>query len=332
MHRVFRWKSVAKLGVRTPRWLMRIVLLLTSFVVVSAVYVMYSDEVLSVRDSVMAMSWQGFGPERGEYNFTVVTAMLDIGRGSWSNQRRSYNEYLLFMQRVLRLDVSMVVFVDPPGKPFIDWMRRGRENRTKIIITHIKELPYYKYRDRIAEIMDSEEYKRDNELLERRLCESYIPDYDILQLSKLHFVDRSIQENPFNTTYFMWMDGGYGHGHDIHPPDGVWTPKGLFEHSDRITLIEREPGVMQYYSVKDRIHKMSVNALVGGFHAGGSKAFQEWHRLQQQQLVEWMANGVIDDDQTMNMMTYYRKPELFRLVKGDWFDAFKLFNGHGSNR
>ena len=28
----------------------------------------------------------------------------------------------------------------------------------------------------------------------------------------------------------MWMDGGYGKGLDIHPPDGVWVPRWLFEH------------------------------------------------------------------------------------------------------
>ena len=78
------------------------------------------------------------------YNFTLVTAMLDIGRGAWSDQARPYNTYLLYMQRVLRLDVSMVVYIDKKGKPFVEWMRRGREKRTKIIIIDVKDLPYNK--------------------------------------------------------------------------------------------------------------------------------------------------------------------------------------------
>ena len=80
----------------------------------------------------------------GLYNFTVVTAMLDIGRGSWGSQRRSYNTYLLYMQRVLRLDVNMMVFVDARARPFIDWMRRGRENRTFVVQLDFNSLPYYR--------------------------------------------------------------------------------------------------------------------------------------------------------------------------------------------
>lgn len=81
------------------------------------------------------------------YNFTLVTAMLDIGRGNWtSHQRRSYNTYLLYMQRVLRLDVNMVIFIDAKGRPFVDWMRRGREKRTRVVEITLEELPYYRYR------------------------------------------------------------------------------------------------------------------------------------------------------------------------------------------
>ena len=42
----------------------------------------------------------------------------------------------------------------------------------------------------MAAIMATEEYKTDNELYDRHLCESIYEDYDILQLSKLYFMDR----------------------------------------------------------------------------------------------------------------------------------------------
>ena len=82
----------------------------------------------------------------GLYNFTVVTALLDIGRGQWSYQSRAFNIYLLYMQRVLRLDVNMVIYMEAKGKPMADWMRRGREARTVIIDTKLHDLPYYQYR------------------------------------------------------------------------------------------------------------------------------------------------------------------------------------------
>ena len=69
--------------------------------------------------------------------------------------------------------------------------------------------------------MDSEEYRRDNELVQKGLCEATIPEYDILQWSKLYFLNDIIQSNPFQNDYFVWIDGGYGRGEEIHPKDGV---------------------------------------------------------------------------------------------------------------
>ncbi|KAH9495629.1 hypothetical protein Btru_015461, partial [Bulinus truncatus] len=86
---------------------------------------------------------ESFGPEKGLYNFTVVTATLDIGRGSWKHQNRAYDQYLQYMKGVLRLDVNLVLFIDAKGKSFVEKMRRGRERRTKIIVTSLAQLPYY---------------------------------------------------------------------------------------------------------------------------------------------------------------------------------------------
>ncbi|XP_059168872.1 protein HtrL-like [Physella acuta] len=292
-------------------------------------YQRYTEWVWQVEESQRAMAWEGFGPEKGLYNFTVVTAMLDIGRGTWTSQVRPYNIYLLYMQRLLRMDVNIVVYVDVKARPFIEWMRRGREGRTRVVLVRLEELPYYRYRDRMSEIMRSPEYQRDNELYQKKLCESYVPEYDILQLSKLYFVERTVRENPFKNTYFMWMDGGYGHGKNVYPSDELWIPKNLFEYPDKITFIEREPGVKQFEARKNILHKISINILQGLFFAGGGEAFLELYRLQQEQVVEWMEQGVVDDDQTMYMLIYYKKPSLFRLVAGDWYDVFTLFNQRG---
>uniref|UniRef100_A0A2C9KZX9 Uncharacterized protein n=1 Tax=Biomphalaria glabrata TaxID=6526 RepID=A0A2C9KZX9_BIOGL len=284
----------------------------------------------NAEDNNNTKSWKGFGPERGLYNFTLVTAMLDIGRGNWTKQSRPYNTYLSYMEGLLQLDVNMVVFVEPKGKPFIEWMRRGRENRTRITVTTLKDLPYYRYKDRMAEIMNSSEYKKDNELVAQQLCESYVPEYDILQLSKLYFINRTITENPFQTNFFIWLDGGYGHGQDIYPKNRLWFPKNLFEFADRATFLERTPGVKNLEEKQKILHKLSVNAMPGGFFAGGSKILSALYALQVRLVEEWMSSGIVDDDQTAYMLLYYKNPSMFRLVPADWFDVFKLFNSETS--
>ncbi|KAK7087319.1 protein HtrL-like isoform X3 [Littorina saxatilis] len=277
------------------------------------------------RDSRMFFEWEGFGPEKGLYNFTVVTALVDIGRGQWNFQSRGFNEYLLYMQRVLKLDVNMVVYIHDRGAPTVRWMRRGREHRTRIIATNLEDLPYYKYKSQIQSVMDSEDYKRDNELVRKRLCEATIPDYDIVQWSKLYFLHRAIQSDPFRNNYFIWIDAGYGRGEDIHPADGVWKPLKLFSHMDQVTFLERED-VETYRPLVERLHKMSINIIPGGFVGGGAPALERLYTLQQQHVVDWLHNGVVDDDQTMWMQLYFKHPALFNLVRADWYDAFKIFN------
>ncbi|CAL1529126.1 unnamed protein product [Lymnaea stagnalis] len=264
--------------------------------------------------------------EKGLYNFTVVTALFDIGRGSWPNQKRTYEAYLAYMRPLLKLNVNIFAFVDRKAKQFIDEYRKGKERRTHTRLAELKDLPFYRFRGRIAEIMNSTEYQKDNELFKRKLCESYIPDYDIVVLSKLYIMDRAVWENPFETTYFIWLDGGYGHGNDVYPKDDVWIPKGLFEHGDKVTFMEMGKGVRAYEKDKARLHKMTIATLAGGFFAGGSEVFKELYEMEKQQMDEWMRDGVVDDDQTMIMYLYYKKPSLFHLVPGNWYDVFKLFN------
>lgn len=44
--------------------------------------------------------------------FTLVTALLDIGRGDWWEYRRPMESYYFYLENVLRLKVNLVIFVD----------------------------------------------------------------------------------------------------------------------------------------------------------------------------------------------------------------------------
>ncbi|XP_046325801.2 uncharacterized protein LOC124110466 isoform X1 [Haliotis rufescens] len=277
-----------------------------------------------VRLSYTITHWEGFGEKRGAYNFTVVTGMLDIGRGSWSKQSRSYNKYLIYMSQVLRLDVNMVVYIEEKGRPFVEWMRRGRGGFTKIRPIQLSQFPYYKYKSKMQQIMDSEEYQQGNELLAQGdHVEATNPDYDILQLSKIHLVNEAVRLNPFNSTYFFWMDGGYGHGGEgIFPPDAIWKPDRLTRVPNKLSFLVRGD-IENWAKVKD-LHKKNVNILVGGVFGGGIKVLSQYHALHSRLMREWMARNIVDDDQTANMQLYFRHRSMFNLVRADWFDIFKV--------
>ena len=173
--------------------------------------------------------------------------------------------------------------------------------------------------------MHSTEYQFDNELVSGGLCEATVPEYDILQWSKLYFVDRATRDNAFNNSFYVWLDASYARDGNVIPSDGVWTPHRLLEHEDRVTFILRGD-IERYRHQSHRLHKISVNILVGGFFAGGVDVVRRVYALQQDLARHWMNSSVVDDDQTMYMLLYYDHPEMFRLVSGEWFDAFRLFS------
>lgn len=265
-----------------------------------------------------------------EYSFTVVTAMLDIGRGNWTKQSRPYDQYLQYMQPLLKRHVNLVAFVDKAARPYVQRQRQGLEAHTKLIEVRLHDLPYYQHRQRVAHIMASEAHRQDNELWRQGLCEAHQPLYDIVQWSKLTFLGWAMDWDPFNSTLFMWLDGGYGHGHpEAYAPGTLWRPSSvLLRHLDQVTFIEREP-VEKYRQYIDRLHKMSINILAGSYFAGGQRALRRLHELQRELIADWLEKGIVDDDQTTYLLMYFKEPQLFNLVRGDWYDVFRLFHDPG---
>ena len=59
------------------------------------------------------------------------------------------------------------------------------------------------------------------------------PLYILVTNSKVDLVHQAVRENPFNSSYFVWMDGGYGHGETeedrIFTQGGVRSPSHLLD-------------------------------------------------------------------------------------------------------
>ncbi|KAK5971296.1 hypothetical protein GCK32_018003, partial [Trichostrongylus colubriformis] len=70
-------------------------------------------------------------PEKDD--ITIVTALMDIGRGDWDRYRRPLEQYHLFMENLLSLQNNMVIFTDESSYGFIHKYRKnmGEIHRTK---------------------------------------------------------------------------------------------------------------------------------------------------------------------------------------------------------
>lgn len=135
---------------------------------------------------------------------TIVTAFFDIKREE-NGDGRSIEQYKEWIKQTLRLNCNLFIVTEEKFKDFFIENRNLNYN-TFIKIIDFKELHYYKYYDRIKEIINDEGYK--NRIAHPHRVECLIPEYNIIQYSKFHCLKLAVEVNKFNSDFFFWLDAG----------------------------------------------------------------------------------------------------------------------------
>ena len=76
-----------------------------------------------------------------------------------------------------------------------------------------------------------------------------------------------------------------------------------------------------------QLYKQRVGPGVnGGFFGGSTKAVKDYFDLHHYVLEDFLAHNMVDDDQTIAVECFLRKPSLFEMVPGEWYEVFKLYS------
>jgi hypothetical protein len=135
---------------------------------------------------------------------TIVTAFFDIHRET-KGDGRSMAEYKIWIKKTLQLNCNLYIITEQKFKDFF-LENRPKQYNTYLKIMDLSDSYYYKYYNKITEILESEYYKKKISYPNRVECK--IPEYNIIQYSKFHYLNMAIDDNPFHTDYFLWMDAG----------------------------------------------------------------------------------------------------------------------------
>ncbi|CAG9531019.1 unnamed protein product [Cercopithifilaria johnstoni] len=263
-------------------------------------------------------------------NFTLVTALLDIGRGDWWEYRRPLESYYNFLENLLKLKVNLVIFVDLKSVRHVYTQRKlyRLEHITKIIPITLAELPLYRYvKAAMKVIADEQNDKRWDQQWDRSMSshpEAKSAKYDILVNSKSYFLYNASKSNPFKSEFFAWLDAGYAHGNQsIFPPSFHWNPTFVRR---KISLIKVTPSYdnISRYTLAD-LYRKNWAVISGGFLGGDIYSLNRFHQLCHQMVVNLIYRKYVDDDQTTLVLLIQQYPSLFNVIHGDWFDAFYLF-------
>jgi hypothetical protein len=236
----------------------------------------------------------------------VVTALFDIGREKFGDGR-STDQYLSWFEKTLELKSRMVIYTEEKFRSFIE--ERRDPKHTKIKIQNLEEIPMYKHREKIGQILRDPGYLskiKDNSRIECRL-----DLYNVIQYSKFGWIQEEIKEGSSSDFYF-WMDAGCSRFFSDADLSQSW-PNLKNIDPDKF-IIQGNINTSQIYPSMDiEKYKWDNNCiLVGTLFGGKGDAVSIVSDLTVKILEEEMLeNGMVNNEQIALAILFKRNPELF---------------------
>jgi len=134
--------------------------------------------------------------------FVIVSSLFNIKREGMDG--RTWDDYLKWFDVTLQIKCPMILFVTEDVVSFIQ--ERRKDIPTVVITQTVEEIPYYYLKEKIDEIISSQEYRNKIKDPDRIECQHSL--YSIVQYSKFKWLELAIEQNPFNSKFFFWMDAG----------------------------------------------------------------------------------------------------------------------------
>lgn len=257
-------------------------------------------------------------------NITIVTAFYDIGRETWSSYSRKNEEYFSCFKLLCQLKNKIIVFTQSKfQKEFEDIISTIKGDL--IVFYDDKIIDNEFYIKKINKIQKSSEYL--NGILTPNCPEYWNPYYVYINFLKSDFCLEAIKRVPEIDDFVSWIDFGYVKKQEQIPESKLWN----YQFNDKIN----------FWSIKDipqeinLIHTVKTNTVyIQGCHIVASK--NKWYVLNQlmiEQLNHLLINNLIDDDQTLMLMSYASNPEEFKIYNENinyqdlgWFFIFQYYN------
>ena len=250
-------------------------------------------------------------------NITIVTAFFDIGRGTWTQDKglphylyRPNDTYFKNFSVLASLNNEMVIFTTKDLVEKVQECRKGKEDLTKIITIDYKDM-FKEERLKIAEIQTNPEYRSKISPSQIKNPEYWSPDYVLVNFLKTHFVNNAIDSGIVTNDMVAWIDFGYcRHDKDMLGDNTEWNydfTKGKIHFFQQK---EYNPEV----TIQDIIAENDVHIL-GAKIIASKEMWPTLEKLVNHSINELVKNNLIDDDQTVMLMSYLLKPELFEIHK-----------------
>lgn len=272
--------------------------------------------------------WHKFSPPQYQnYNqeISIVTAFFDIGRNFWTKHVRTTDKYLAYFANLAKLDNEMIIFTTIEYQETILSLRENRP--TKIIIFDFAN-NFIDYRNSVAIIQSSESFKNKINPLMSNNPEYTSADYVVLNNVKSFFVLKAIQEEYISNDMVAWID--FGCCRDNKTLQGIQKWEYTFD-KDKMNLFSVNYDYHNLMTEDDVLNCIYNNwvTLIGTYSVATKNIWGKYNQLMTQTQHQLLDNNIIDDDQGVMLMCWFKNKDFFKinyLGYNQWFSMFQKFS------
>lgn len=249
---------------------------------------------------------------------TIVTGLWDIGRHDIGDFSRSWDHYLDSFKKLLNLDINMFVYVDPSDEALADQVELIRDNiksNTQIRFRSPTDFPFYK---EVQTIRRNPDWYKQADWLEQS-PQAKLANYNPIVMSKFFMLNDVAIENPFNSKYFFWIDGGITNTVAEHLLDNLKRIPKYMESSDSTFTFLAFPyqNDTEVHGFKTRAFNEFCNAHAeyvcrGGIFGGTKDAINQLNGEYYTILEQTLQAGYMGTEENIHTILTYRFPDLIK--------------------
>ena len=262
-------------------------------------------------------------------DITIVTAFFDIGRSDWTPDKglphylhRTTETYFERFGYMAKLENKIIVYCAKEHVKDIKLLRQDRP--TEILVVDFPN-SFQELRNAVSIVQKNPDYLKKINLNQVRNPEYWSADYVVVNALKSTFVNRAIQLGYVETDLVAWLDFGYCR--ESSTTNGVTHWQYPF-NKDKIHFFNvrdyKEGTFIQDIIANNTLH------MHGSMIVAGKEMWPTLETLIHHSINELLKNNLIDDDQTLMLMSYLQKQELFELHPIQENNPFIIFKEYQS--
>lgn len=248
---------------------------------------------------------------------TIVTGIWDIKRETLTEGwNRDFNHYLNNLEKLLRTDNDMIIFIEEKYKSFVE---ERRDLRNTLIV--VRELDWFKSN---SEIFDKIQSIRNNPKWYNQVgwlsdsTQAKLEMYNPIVMSKMFLLNDASILDPFESTHMVWVDGGITNT----------VSEGYFWSDNVISKLDKYFNKFSFvcfpYDGKVEIHGFDYNAMCnysnsevdkvcrGGIFGGPKSVISQVNNLYYNLLINTLSNNYMGTEESLFTIMLYSNPEIFQ--------------------